>query len=78
MINKLSGKTRTEHDLIGNKEVPVESYYGVQTLRAIENFEISSSKLSDYPEFIKALADTKEAAALANRDLGILDRKSVV
>lgn len=72
MTNKLSGKTRTEHDLIGNKEVPVESYYGVQTLRAIENFEISSSKLSDYPEFIKALADTKEAAALANRDLGIL------
>lgn len=72
MINKLSGKTRTEHDLIGNKEVPIESYYGVQTLRAIENFEISSSKLSNYPEFIKALADTKEAAALANRDLGIL------
>lgn len=71
----LSGKTRTEHDLLGNKEIPVEFYYGVQTLRAVENFNISRSKLYHYPTFINALADVKAAAALANHKLGLLDAK---
>ena len=70
MANK---EFRLEHDLLGDKEVPASAYYGVQTLRAIENFRISRSALNDYPEFIYALAEVKEAAAMANRDLGILD-----
>lgn len=72
MANK---EFRMEHDLIGDKEVPASAYYGVQTLRAVENFQISRSNLYDYPEFIIALAEVKEAAALANRDLGILENK---
>lgn len=73
--SKLSGKTRTEHDLLGYKEVPEEYYFGIQTLRALENFDISRSRLYFYPEFIKALAVVKEAAALANKDLGVMDAK---
>lgn len=66
-------KTRIEHDLLGNKEVPAEAYYGVQTLRAIENFEnISGIELGRYPNYIKALAMVKHAAAVANHDLGLL------
>lgn len=70
---KLSGKTRREHDLLGDMEVPVEYYFGVQTMRAMENFHISRVRLSFFPEFIKALADVKEAAALANNELGLLE-----
>ncbi len=70
---KLSGKTRSEHDLIGDMEIPVEYYFGIQTMRALENFEISRSKLYHYPQFIMGLADVKAAAALANNDLGLLD-----
>ena len=70
---QLSGKTRTEHDLLGNKEVPVEYYFGVQTMRALENFNISRVRLYFFPELIKALAMVKEAAACANRDLGLID-----
>ncbi len=68
-------KTRTEHDLIGYKEVPFEAYYGIQTLRAIENFDICGVKLSAYPKFIKALAMVKWAAAKANNDLNLLSNK---
>ena len=71
----LSGKTREEHDLIGYKQIPDEYYFGIQTMRAIENFHISRVKLCFFPEIIKGLADVKEAAALANKDLGILDPK---
>ena len=69
----LSGKTRTENDLIGDMDVPIECYYGVQTARAMENFQISRSKLYFYPELISALAQVKQSAALANRDLGVLE-----
>ena len=71
----LSGETRTEHDLLGNKEIPVEYYFGVQTMRAMENFHISRVRLHFFPELIKAFAMVKEAAACANRDLGLLDGK---
>lgn len=70
-----SGKTRKEHDLIGEMNIPVEYYFGIQTMRAVANFNISRIKLSYYPEFIKALAETKEGAALANCELGLLDTK---
>jgi aspartate ammonia-lyase len=67
--------TRMEHDFLGEKEIPNEFYYGVQTLRARENFDITGIVLSSEPLLIKAFAYVKKAAALANRDLGVLDPK---
>jgi aspartate ammonia-lyase len=64
---------RTEHDLLGDREVPADAYYGVHTLRALENFAITGIPISVYPELIKALACIKQAAALANHELGMLD-----
>src|SRR6185436_6840948 len=61
-----SQKVRMEHDLLGNKAVPADAYYGVQTLRALENFQISGVPLSHYPELIQALGMIKMAAARAN------------
>ncbi len=71
----VSGRTRSEHDLLGERQVPYEAYYGVQTLRAMENFSISGIPLSHHPCLIDALARVKQAAALANHDLGLLDGK---
>jgi aspartate ammonia-lyase len=70
-----AGFFRTEHDLLGDREVPAEAYYGVHTLRAVENFPITGIPISVYPELIKALACIKQAAALANHELGLLDEK---
>jgi len=64
---------RSEHDLLGNRDVPADAYYGVHTLRAIENFPITGTPISIYPELIKALAYIKQAAALSNHELGLLD-----
>ena len=69
-----SGRTRNEHDLLGDREVPHEYYYGVQTLRALENFNISGVTLNFYPVIIEALAMVKKAAALANNELGLLSK----
>lgn len=68
-----SGRTRREHDLLGERDVPFEYYYGVQTLRAIENFNISGLTLNFFPSLIEALAMVKEAAVEANYDLGLID-----
>ncbi|MCP3018424.1 aspartate ammonia-lyase [Cupriavidus basilensis] len=68
-----AGTFRTEHDLLGDREVPADAYYGVHTLRAVENFPITGTPISIYPELIKALACIKQAAALANHELGLLD-----
>lgn len=65
-----SGGQRIEHDLLGDKAVPETAYYGIQTLRALENFNISGITLNFYPDFIRGLAKVKKAAALANHDLG--------
>lgn len=70
----LSGRTRTEHDLLGDREVPYENYYGVQTLRGLENFNISGVSLNFYPTLIESLAMVKMAAAKANHDLGLLSK----
>ena len=70
---ELSGKTRREHDLLGEMDIPVEYYFGVQTMRAVENFHISRVRLNFFPQLIRALADVKQGAAAANRDLGLLD-----
>ena len=68
-----STAVRTEHDLLGEREVPAHALYGIQTLRAIENFEISGVELSEFPTLIGAIAAVKEAAAESNRDLGLLN-----
>jgi len=67
-------KTRTEVDLLGSKEVPADAYYGVHTLRAIENFKISSSTINDCPEFIRSMVKVKKAAAITNIELGAIPR----
>ncbi len=68
-------KTRTEHDLIGDKEVPADAYYGVQTARALENFRISGVELRLYPNIIKAFGMVKLAAARANFECGQFSRE---
>ena len=65
-------KFRTESDLLGQKEVPEEALYGVQTARAMENFHISGHLLSTYPHFIRGMAITKKAAAMANVEVGMI------
>ncbi|PJN93784.1 aspartate ammonia-lyase, partial [Amaricoccus sp. HAR-UPW-R2A-40] len=64
--------TRLEHDLLGDREVPASAYWGVHTLRAVENFAITGQTVSTAPDLIAALAAIKEAAAEANADLGLL------
>src|SRR4051812_4751769 len=64
---------RTEHDLIGDRAVPADAYYGVHTLRALENFEITGTPISIYPDLVVALACIKQAAALTNNELKLLD-----
>lgn len=64
---------RTEHDFLGEREISNEYYYGVQTVRAVENFAITGLPISREPLLIKAFGVVKKAAALANKDLGVLD-----
>ncbi|GHG79232.1 aspartate ammonia-lyase [Streptomyces griseocarneus] len=71
------GPFRSEHDLLGDRDVPASAYYGVHTLRAVENFPITGTPISAYPDLVSALASVKQAAALANRDLGLLDERKV-
>nr|MBL8412612.1 aspartate ammonia-lyase [Dechloromonas sp.] len=66
-----------EHDLLGDREVPAAAYYGVHTLRALENFDITNISIAVYPDLIRALAQIKKAAAQANQKLGLLDAKRV-
>src|SRR3984893_5709282 len=73
----LSGATRRERDLLGERDVPADALYGIQTLRAMENFCISGIELCEFPTLIAALATVKEAAARANLDLKLIDRDIV-
>ena len=68
-------KFRVESDLIGELQVPADAYYGVQTQRALNNYKISNTRMCDYPEYIIAMAYVKMAAASANAELGVLDKK---
>ena len=65
----MSNNIRIEEDLLGTREVPADAYYGVHTLRAIENFYISNNKISDIPEFVRGMVMVKKAAAMANKEL---------
>ncbi|MGH7712643.1 MAG: aspartate ammonia-lyase, partial [Gemmatimonadaceae bacterium] len=67
-------RTRIEHDLLGDREVPDDALYGVQTLRALENFPITGVTLRDFPSLVDALAAVKEAAAMANSQLALLEQ----
>jgi aspartate ammonia-lyase len=64
--------TRTEIDSLGTVEVPADAYWGVHTMRALENFPITKRPISVYPELVVALASVKQAAARANREVGVL------
>jgi aspartate ammonia-lyase len=66
--------TRTEKDLLGEKQVPADAYYGVQTARALENFQLSGVKINHYPGFVEAWAIVKLAAARANADVGAMKK----
>jgi aspartate ammonia-lyase len=66
---------RIEHDLLGDRAVPAAAYYGVHTLRALENFPITGTPISIYPDLVMALACVKQAAAIANSELGLLDER---
>ena len=68
-------KFRVESDLLGELQVPADAYYGVQTQRALNNYKISNTRMCDYPEYVIAMAYVKMAAAAANAELGVLDRK---
>ena len=75
-----AGGTRTEADLLGKKEVPANAYYGVQTARALENFQISGITMNHYPEFVDAYVYVKIAAARANTKVGKMkaDRRDAI
>ncbi|MFZ7173399.1 aspartate ammonia-lyase [[Pasteurella] aerogenes] len=64
--------TRKEVDLLGEREVPAEAYWGIHTLRAVENFNISNVTISDVPEFVRGMVMVKKATALANGELGAI------
>ena len=64
--------TRTESDLLGERQIPADAYWGIHTLRAVENFNISNQTISDIPEFVRGMVMVKQAAARANRELGVL------
>jgi aspartate ammonia-lyase len=63
---------RVERDLLGEKQVPADAYYGIQTLRALENFQISNTSMNSYPEFVEGFAIVKLAAARANTQVGAM------
>ena len=66
--------TRKEEDLLGTMDVPADVYYGIHTLRAMENFQISGETINDVPDFIRGMVQVKKAAALANRRLHALPK----
>src|SRR5262245_31725456 len=72
-IELTSVATRTESDLLGRAEIPEDVYWGVHTLRAVENFPITGVPVGHFRDFVRALVMVKQAAARANRRLGYLD-----
>ncbi|MCL3777944.1 MULTISPECIES: aspartate ammonia-lyase [unclassified Actinomyces] len=68
----MSQATRTEEDLLGQRQVPLEAYWGIHTLRACENYRISGSTVGEEPAFVRGMVQVKKAAALANQELGTL------
>src|SRR5436190_15498138 len=75
--NLFAQGTRTEKDLLGEKQIDTSAYYGVQTARALENFQISSMTTSFFPDYVKAFAMVKLAAARANASVGRLSQEKL-
>ena len=73
MLEKTEKVERMETDLLGSALIPKHVYYGIQSQRAMENFQLSNVPIHHYPNFIKALAMVKQACALANYQLGLLE-----
>jgi aspartate ammonia-lyase len=71
----LKAQTRTEKDLLGEKQIPANAYYGVQTMRALENFQVSGVKTNFYPDYVRAYAMVKLAAARANTEVGTMKKE---
>ncbi|MFS1537502.1 MAG: aspartate ammonia-lyase [Candidatus Phlomobacter fragariae] len=71
----MSKNIRSEEDLLGKRDVPAEAYYGIHTLRAIENFYISDRTINHVPEFIRGMVMVKKAAAMANKKLKTIPQK---
>lgn len=69
-LNSYAQQFRTEKDLLGEKQIPADAYYGVQTARALENFQVSGVKTNFYPDYVRAYAMVKLAAARANFEVG--------
>jgi aspartate ammonia-lyase len=69
-------QTRVEADLLGVRDVPAAVYWGIHTLRAMENFRLKGETVGSAPGLVAALASVKEAAAEANMELGLLDARS--
>ena len=61
---------RIEHDLLGDREIPAEVYWGIHTLRAIENFKISTQKISDVPQFVRSMVMVKKSHRASQRRIG--------
>ncbi len=70
----MSGTTRIEADLLGERSLPADALFGIHTLRAAENFAVSGMHLEDFPEFVRSLAMVKKAATATNLALGLIDR----
>lgn len=70
-------QTRTEKDLLGEKQIPADAYYGVQTARALENFQVSGVTTKFYPDYVRAFAMVKLAAARANNEVGRLSNEKL-
>lgn len=77
LINTFAQGTRTEKDLLGEKQIPNNAYYGVQTARALENFQVSGVSTNFYPDYVRAYAMVKLAAARANADVGRMSKEKL-
>ncbi len=71
----MTASSREEHDLLGTRAVPADAYFGIHTLRARENFPITTTPIGRYPELVVALALIKQAAAATNLELGLIDAR---
>jgi len=76
-MNAAQAQTRTEKDLLGEKQIPNDAYYGVQTMRALENFQVSGVTTNFYPDYVRAYAMVKLAAARANTDVGRMKKEKL-
>jgi aspartate ammonia-lyase len=75
--NILLAQFRTEKDLLGEKQIPANAYYGVQTARALENFQVSGVTTKFYPDYVRAYAMVKLAAARANTEVGRMSKEKM-